>query len=51
VAVPGAAGEAGEDKEWRVGVMAYLRAVFGGGVGFGFGVIYVSRTTHDVVIA
>jgi hypothetical protein len=51
VAVPGTAGEAGEDEEGRVGVVAYLRAVFGGWFGFGIGVIYVSRTTHDVVIA
>ena len=36
-------GEAGENEQGRVGIVAH----FGGVVGF----YYVSRTTHDVVIA
>jgi hypothetical protein len=43
VAVLGAGGEAGEDEEGGIGVVA--------GFGVVFGFIYVSRTTHDVVIS
>jgi hypothetical protein len=37
------AGEAGKDKKWRVGIVPQFCATFGQ--------YYVSRTSHNVVIA
>jgi hypothetical protein len=46
MAMLGAAGEAGEDEEGRVGVVGRFVAV-----PISSAVYYVSRTTHDVVIS
>jgi hypothetical protein len=49
--MPGTVGEAGQNQQWRVRVVAQLRIMLGALLGVVLGLYYVSRTTHDVVVS